>query len=187
MPTIEEQAAAATIQLAQMTADYQARPEYQLARAQERAAVMGTDIGARMAQDREIARLQKEVDRNQAAAESVYLTDEQRVDNAISGITDHLGAQVTTGDQIPLQDFNRAVADLSLAGVRDEAIASFLKTGQVAGPAGETREDQIAAADRWNDRLMRDPEMQKKLLAGDPQTVREFNYFSMYAASVHER
>ena len=37
-------------------------------------------------------------------------------------------------------------------------------------------------AAEWERRLMADPEVQKKFLAGDPELLKQFRYFGMYRA-----
>jgi hypothetical protein len=113
------------------------------------------------------------------------LTDEQRITGALEGRTDHLGANVTAGDQVPLGDFHGAVRDIAGHGVAPEAVKSFLATGVVAN--GDSREDQIAAAEMWKAKFLRDPEMQAKLDAGDPELRKQWDYYGMYAAGPHER
>jgi len=65
---------------------------------------------------------------------------------------------------------------LSAAG---ELVKNFLLHGRGDDPKG-VEEEQRAAAE-WQRRLMNDPELQKKLFAKDPKTMREFDAFGVYA------
>jgi hypothetical protein len=178
----EAAAAEATQTLAAMKAAYDAQPEQQLARAEQRAAAMGNDTYGRVAADAEVARLRRQAEGNTANPD-LYLSDAQRVNNSVDGIIDHLGAGTTAGSQIPGAHLHEAVQDLLSKGVEPDKVRSFLAHGSViASVPGESREDQIAIAEEWRQRLMRDEDMQKKLFAGDPDLVKQFNLFAMYAA-----
>jgi hypothetical protein len=91
---------------------------------------------------------------------------------------------VTYEGMLPARDHADAVATLVEHGVRAGLIETFLKTGRGDDPAG--RDAEIAAAREWHRRLMADPEKQKKLLAGDPETLRELSAYGVYAEKPHE-
>src|SRR5262249_48340970 len=89
-------------------------------------------------------------------------------------------ARVTYGSQIPAEDHAAAVKSLLDNGVRPEMVETFLRTGHGDDPGGTEVEHAMAA--EWERRLMADPEVQKKFLAGDPELLKQFRYFGMYRA-----
>jgi hypothetical protein len=86
---------------------------------------------------------------------------------------------VTYGQQVSRRDLTDAVATLVEHGNRPTLIESFLATGRSDG--GEPRETEIAAAREWQRRLLNDPELQKKFLAKDPEVMRQFDAYGVYA------
>jgi hypothetical protein len=170
-------AAAATATLAQLEADHHAAPEQQLVRARERQALLPNDATRHLAAAAEIAALEAKVAGNEAPS---LMSDEQRLDQALGGQIDFLGAEVTAGDQIPTRDFNAAIAaDLAL-GIRPELIRSFYLTGKSGEPDGH-----IHAA-TWLRMYENSPEMQRLHREGDPVICRRFRYACIYLAGAHE-
>src|SRR5262249_10576346 len=134
------------------------------------------------------ARLERQIasgERAAAQAEAaVAKTEAERVDAARHG-SKGAGPEATHGDQVPMRDLVGAVGDLLQTGVRPELLQNFLKTGRSGGP--DTRAEEIAAAREWKRRLDASPEMQAKLLANDPEIIKQFTAYAIYAPAVHEQ
>ncbi len=104
----------------------------------------------------------------------------KHLDLEVSGkVVDPYAGEVTFEGMLPARDHAAAVGDLVEAGVRPALIETFLKSGHGDDPAG--RSVEIAAAREWRRRLDSDPEMQRRLLAKDPQIMREFACYGIYA------
>src|SRR5262245_18047247 len=102
------------------------------------------------------------------------LTDEQRIASIAAGIPLATGPEVTAGQQLTNRDFNSAVAGLLDDGARPELVINYLATGKSDDPRGPEY------ARMWFEKLERDPEMQKRLLSGDPTLRRQLLAASMY-------
>ena len=178
---LSARAQAATEQTRQLEADYQASPEQQLARAERHAAGLGNDATAQESARAAVARLRVQVDRGASApAAGVYLTDTQRIDNALSGVVDHLGAEVTAGAQVPSRDFSGAIADDLALGIDRELLKTFYETGLSNDPEGH-----IHAA-TWFRLYAGSEEMQRLHREGDPLICKRFRLASIYAAGSYE-
>jgi hypothetical protein len=169
-------AAAASATLAQMAADHHAAPEQELTRARQRQATLPNDASRHLAAQAEIDRLEAKVARD---GTGVFLTDEQRLDQALGGPVDHLGVEVTAGDQIPVRDFNGAIADDVALGVPRELLKAYHSTGKSDDPLGHI------GANIWLARFNSDPEWQSRFAAGDPELRRRFRVASIYLAGAH--
>ncbi len=69
-------------------------------------------------------------------------------------------------------------------GLRESLIRSFHLTGRGDDPNG--RETEIKAAEAWKEKLLSDPEMQRRLFAKDPEIMKQFRAYGMYAAGREE-
>jgi hypothetical protein len=98
----------------------------------------------------------------------------EKLDQGVSTI------ETTFEGQLPQGDLAAAIEPLVEHGMKPEMIENFLQSGRSGGP--DTRQVEIAAANEWLRRLMADPELQKKFLAGtDPELRRQFDAFAIYA------
>jgi hypothetical protein len=169
-------AAAATVQLAQLASDHAAAPEQQLALAKQRQALLPNDAARHLAAEAEIAALERQVARGDTG---VFLTDEQRLDQALGGPVDHLGSEVTAGDQVPVADYAAAIQDDIKLGVPRELLKAYHSTGKSNDPLGHV------GANIWLARFNSDPEWQQRFAAGDPEMRRRFRTASIYLAGAH--
>jgi hypothetical protein len=174
-------AAAATEQLAQLQVDYLKSPTGQAETARAQLMRVASDPN-KLAEARA---LQATIDRaeKQAQAEPVALSDEARLNLAIEGIVER-GPELTWGSQISSRDLTAAVQDDLELGLREELIRNFYATGRSGGP--DSRETEIKLAEEWKERLLADPEMQRRLFAKDPEIMKQFRAYGMYAASREE-
>jgi hypothetical protein len=170
--------AAASVQLAQLARDHNATLERQLDLARQRRALLPNDAGRHLSAEAEIAALEAKIARNQAP---VMLTDEQRLDQALEGVIDHDGLEVTTGQQIPQRDFVGAIQDDLALGIRPELVRVYHATGKSDAPDGH-----IHAA-TWLRMYENSPEMQRLHREGDPVICRRFRYACIYMAGSHEQ
>jgi hypothetical protein len=169
-------AAAASEQLAQLARDHAGAPEQQLTRARERKAQLPNHADRHVAADAEIRQLEAKAARGDTG---LFLTDEQRLDAALGGPTDHLGAEVTADDQIPVRDFNAAIADDLQLGVPKELIRSYHSTGKSDDPMGHV------AANIWLSRFNSDPAWQARFNQGDLEMIRRHRIAHYYIAGKH--
>jgi hypothetical protein len=169
-------AAEAAATLAQMAADHHAAPEQQLTRARERQALLPNDAARHLAAEAEIAALERQVARGDTG---VFLTDEQRLDQALGGPVDHLGVEVTAGDQIPAADFSAAIQNDLALGVPRDLLRSYHLTGQSGEAMGHV------AADIWLTRFKADAQWQKRFEEGDPEIRRRYRIAHIYLAGAH--
>jgi hypothetical protein len=169
-------AAAATAQLAQLAADHHATPEQQLTRARQRQGSLPNDATLHLAAEREISQLEVKVARGDTG---LFLSDEQRLDQALGGPIDHLGAEVTAGDQIPVRDYNAAIADDLQLGVPHQLLKAYHSTGKSDDPLGHV------AANIWLSRFNSDAEWQARFDRGDLEMRRRHKIASYYIAGKH--
>jgi hypothetical protein len=167
--------AAAT--LARMAADHHAAPEQQLARARERKELLPNDAARHLAAEAEITQLERQVARGDTG---LYLTDEQRLNAALGGPIDHLGAEVTAGDQIPIADYNSAIQNDLALGVPRPLLRAYHLTGKSDEAMGHV------AADIWLTRFKSDAQWQKRFEEGDPEIRRRYRIAHIYLAGAHE-
>jgi hypothetical protein len=176
---ITRAAADATAKLAELTKTYHDAPENKLARDKEALERLRNDphhlnrrLTSQMAQNEEamlVARI----------ADAEAKLESSRLDAALAGDKVHPAAGDNTyGQMVPRAALDTAVGILVESGVRPELIETFFKTGHGDDAAG--REEEIRAAEEWERRLLADPEKQKKLLAKDPETLREFACYGIY-------
>jgi hypothetical protein len=192
--TSEQSVANANAAMAQLVKDYAASPEQRAARDQHRLNQLRNDpyfvdkqIGGNTAALNEevviAARLRQFEADAQAAAEA--FSEQHRLANAFAGIVDQSGVETTVNQQIPARDFTGAVTDILSRGSRPEVLEHYLKTGAGGGSA-EGREFEIAAAEQWRQKLMNDPEFQRRFLAGDPEVMKQFDAYAQYAKKYDE-
>jgi hypothetical protein len=183
-PTIEAQAQLATAKLAELKAAYDSSPEQVAAR--ERAELNrlqnDPDFLGRPGAARDVQNMEARVASLERSAEQ---SEAQRIDAILRG-ENVAGAETTTGDQIPRRDLATAMVGLMERGVRAELVDSFLKSGRSDLPAKD-RATEIAAADEWYRQLMADPSKQQRLMAGDPELLRQLTAYGVYAAAPHEK
>jgi hypothetical protein len=170
-------ASEATAQLAQMAADHHAAPEQQLTRAKERQGSLPNDAARHLAAAAEIAALEARVARGDAG---LFLTDEQRLDQALGGPVSFLGAQVTAGDQVSVADYTAAIQDDIKLGVPRELLRSYHSTGKSNDPLGHV------GANIWLARFNSDAEWQRRFDAGDPEMRLRHRIAHYYIAGAHE-
>jgi hypothetical protein len=169
-------AAAASATLAQMAADHAAAPEQQLTRARERQGSLPNDADRHLAMQREIEALEAKVAHSDTG---LFLTDEQRLDRALGGQIDHLGTEVTAGDQIPIRDFNAAIQDDIALGVPRELLKAYHSTGKSNDPMGHI------GANIWLSRFNSDAEWQRRFNEGDLEMRRRYRIAHIYLAGAH--
>jgi len=181
--TIAAEKASADAQMAELTAAYNNHPENKLARDREALERMRNDPhhlnkvlgGSNAAANEEnmlAAKIRDAENLLEAAGSSGTAAPE--VDPAAA-------RRVSFGQQIPAPDFEDAVDTLLEQGVRPTLVGSFLMHGHGDNP-NESREFEQERAEEWLRNLMSDPEKQRKLLARDPETLRQFAAYGMYAA-----
>jgi hypothetical protein len=169
-------AAAAAETLAKMTADHATLPEQQLTRARERKAALPNHVDRHIEAEREIARLESQAARGDTG---LFLTDEQRLDQALGGPVSFLGAEVTAGDQIPAADYTKAIQDDVALGVPRELLKSYHATGKSDDPMGHV------GANIWLARFNADQEWQRRFAEGDPEMRRRYRVAHIYLAGAH--
>jgi hypothetical protein len=174
---LAEASAAASMQLAQLARDHDGTLERQLDLARQRQAVLPNDAGRHLSAEAEIAALEAKIARSQAPA---LLSDEARLEQALAGEVDHLGAETTVNQQIPQRDFAAAIADDLALGIRPELVRSFYLTGKSGEPDGHVH------AATWLRMYENSPEMQRLHREGDPVICRRFRYACIYLAGSHE-
>lgn len=121
-----------------------------------------------------------EMQRFHTQTAAAALTDAQRMEQIAAGIPLASGPEITTSSQLSNRDFSSAVADLLDRGARPDLIASYLSTGKSDDPIGHE------GAKIWFQKLESDGEMQRKLLAGDPELKRQLLAASIYMAGAHQ-
>src|SRR5208337_4304138 len=177
-----KRAADASAMLAKMKADYDASPDQQAARARGQLAQHDADPfhqNARMTSSvaqQEIAALQAQLRLAEAGALADVVTDEQRLDQAISGLIHHSGVSVASGTQIPQADFAGAIADDLALGIREDLVRAYHLTGKSDDPEGH-----IHAA-TWFRLYENSPDWQRLHREHDPVISRRFRYACIYAA-----
>jgi hypothetical protein len=140
---LAKQSADATATLQQLTRDFQSSPDYRVEQLEREIEMLARTEGNGAAVRR--ASLQSELitAKTEQKAQSVVLTDEQRVDLAMAGKIDHVGAQTTSGQpdnpQLPVEDFVAAVQDDLQLGIRPELVRTFHATGKTDDPNGMDR------------------------------------------------
>jgi hypothetical protein len=170
-------AADATATLAQMAADHHTAPEQQLTRARQRQAMLRNDAELHLEAGREISQLEAKVARGDTPG--ALLSDQERLDLALGGQLDHLGAEVTAGDQVPVRDFNGAIADDIKLGVPRDLLKAYHSTGKSDDPMGHV------AANIWLSRFSSDPEWQLRFDRGDLEMRRRHKIAHYYIAGAH--
>jgi hypothetical protein len=182
-PTIEQQAAAATAKLAELKAAYDSSPEQVAAR--ERAELDRLQNDPSFLRRPGAAHDVKNMEMRVAALErSAEQSEAQRIDAILRGEPATL-AEVTHGDQIPRRELASAMIGLVERGVQPELVERYLATGNSTGK--EDRAAEIWAADEWHRQLMADPEKQRRLMAGDPEILKQLTAYGILAAAPHER
>ena len=114
----------------------------------------------------ELARLQ------QMSMQSAQ-TDPQRLAQMASGRALDMANENTVGNQLSNRDFASAVVDL-LEDARSDLVLHYLEHGKSNDPMGPE------AAQMWFDKLEHDPEMQQRLLRGDPEIRRQLKRAAMH-------
>jgi hypothetical protein len=182
-----KQVSDATAKLAELQAAYDQSPERQLDRDRDALEKLRSDpfhlnkkIGGSAAAQAEEQSLLSRI----AVAES--RAEAARLDAVIAGEKIDLPGMIetTVNGQLPMKEFVAAVEPLLERGVRPGLLKSFLEHGR--GDAQESREVEIEAAKMWKQKLENDPEMQAKLLARDPEILRQLACYGMYCAAPHE-
>ena len=174
---IQKRADDATAQLTQLTRDFQSSPDHRIEVLEREIAQLDDSNGA--ATRRAVLNSHLITAKTEQKAQSVVLTDEQRVDLAMAGKIDHVGAQTTVDGQIRNDDFADAVqSDLKL-GVRPGLVEAYHKTGLSDDPMGHV------AAEFWMDLYRNDKEMQRKVDAGDPVMLQRMAAAKYYIAGKH--
>jgi hypothetical protein len=183
---IEAAAAAATVTLAKMTADYEAgrqleRDEAELARLENDPHHQNARLTSEAARQNEAAvkaRIAVAKAVADAAVASQVLSDAQRVDLALKGEV-FSGPQPTTDGQIPASDFASVVAADIALGVPESMVKSFYSTGLSDGRLGHV------ASELWLERFRSDAEMQREFMAGNPEMQRKFRVATIAIAGKH--
>jgi hypothetical protein len=167
-----EAAAAATATLVQMTADFHAAPEQQLARARERLAQMGHDPVRNVAAAAEVDRLQANI--RTVEMQAAPMAGESQLDRALrlvdleaaAGRPIGTGGEWTSGDDMATRDMMIAVADFRAQGLNDLQIREAIN-------GAEERAEIIAEAKERLAQREADPEWTQKLSAHDRATKLE--------------
>jgi hypothetical protein len=168
-------AAAAAETLAKMTADHAAAPAQQLTRARARQGSLPNDVARHLAIEAEIAQLEAKA----RGDTGIVLSDAERLDLALGGQIDHLGAETTVDGQLSMHDLSAAVAaDLAL-GVPRELLKSYHLTGRSGDEMGHV------AADIWIARFRADEQWQRRFAEGDPEIRRRYRIAHIYLAGAH--
>jgi len=173
---IAKTAADATAALQQLTRDFEASPDVRVERLEREIEMLARAEGNGAATRRANVQSELITAKNEQKAQSVVLTDEQRVDLAMAGKVDHNGAQTTVDGQVRAEDFVAAVQDDLALGVRPALVETYHKTGKTDDPMGHV------AAEFWMDMFRNDREMQRKFNEGDTTMRRRFRIASMYIA-----
>jgi hypothetical protein len=183
---IDQAAANATAQLQQMTRDYHASAGYRAEQLRGKLEALDADghfldqelvnPGARS--HRASLRAQLATAEREAMTEVQHaFSDAKRVDNAMAGITDHVGIETTVGQpdnpQLPARDFTAAVQDDLALGVRADVVREFHATGKSGLKFGHVD------GQYWLDRLAEDTEMQTRLANGDSVMKQRFRLACM--------
>jgi hypothetical protein len=181
--TIEQQAAAATAKLAEMTEAYKNSPEQVAARERAELDRLQNDPNflGRPGAARDVQNMETRVAALERTAEQ---TDAQRAD-AIRRGENVAGAETTVGDQIPRRDLAGAMINLVERGVQPELVERYLATGNSSDK--EDRANEIWAANEWHRQLLADPTKQARLMAGDPELLKQLTAYGILAAAPHER
>jgi hypothetical protein len=162
---IEAAAAAATAQLAQMKADFEASPERQLERDRAELARLENDphhLGARLTNERaqaDIAALKARIAIGEATT-PVVRTDAERLGDILSGKADIPLIETTVDGQLTTHATMTAVEDLRALGLSDATIGEAINGAKY--PPHYIR----WAKALFEDHMSR-PEWVAKLLAGD--------------------
>jgi hypothetical protein len=183
-----KQVSDANARLAELKQAYETSPEMRLQGDREQLQKLQSDpfhlnkkIGGSTAAQAEEQALVSRI----AVAES--RAEAARVAAAVAGEPIDLPGMIetTVNGQLPMRELISAVEPLLDRGVRPELLKSFLQHGRGDHPQ-ETREVEIAAAKVWRQKLESDPVMQAKLLASDPEILRQLACYGGYAAAPHE-
>jgi hypothetical protein len=169
-------AAAAAETLAKMAGDYAAEPAQQLTRARERQGSLRNDADQHLAVQREIEALEAKVARGDTSA---VLSDEQRLDLALGGKVDFLGAQTTVNQEVHPADFAAVIQDDVALGVPPKLLKAYHSTGKSDDPLGHV------GASIWLSRFNSDPEWQRRFEAGDLQMQLRHRIAHYYLAGAH--
>jgi hypothetical protein len=180
---IAEAAAAATEKLARMTEEYRNSPEQVAARERAELERLRNDPNflGRPGAARDEQAMQTRIAALERTAEQ---TEKQRIDAILRG-ENVAGPETTVADQVPRKDLANAMVDLVERGVRPELLNTYLETGH-SDLDQKDRPAEIAAAEKWEKDLMRNPEKQRKLLDGDPQILKELAAFAIYKKRLGE-
>jgi hypothetical protein len=178
---LAKQASDANIKLTELQKAYAESPEMRIQRDRAELERLQSDPYLLARSAREIEVLEGRIRQNEAA---VAQTEAERVDAIIRGEMPIAGAEITVGDQIPRRDLATAVGDIIERGVRPELVKTYLETGRGDDPAG--RDAEIAAAREWHRRLMADTELQRRLIAGDAELVKQLAAYGVYAQKPDE-
>jgi hypothetical protein len=177
---IEKTAADATAALNQMVADFKSSPDYRIEQLQREIAQLAACDSNGAASRRAVLQSQLITAETEQKSQAVVLTDEQRIDLAMAGKIDHVGAQTTSGQpdnpQLPVEDFVSAVQDDLALGIRPELVKAFHATGKSGDPLGHV------AGQYWLDQLASDKDMQARLAAGDSVMKRRFRAACIYVS-----
>jgi hypothetical protein len=184
---IEKTAADATAQLEQMRADYRQSSaavveglRAELEALDNDPLFLGQELGGRHAGHRAILRSRLAgAEARAATAIREAFSPEARVDNAMAGVTDHAGIEVTVDGQIPSRDFTNVIQDDLALGINPDLVRAFHTTGKSTDPLGHV------AAELWLGKFNSTPEWQARLAAGDRLMQQRFRAASMYIAGKH--
>jgi hypothetical protein len=128
----------------------------------------------------ELARLTTAYRASTDDAAAAATLDQERLAAAIAGQP----TETTINGDVSQADLVGAISDLLGRTDRPAVVASYLQTGRSG--SGERRRDEIAAANLWHENLLRDPEQQRRLLAGDRDELAKLTLYSVYAPGPHE-
>jgi hypothetical protein len=186
---IEAEAAAATAQLAQMTADFKASAGSRVEQLRSQLEALDHDphflnqeLTSRSAQSRRSALKSSLAVAEAEAATAINeaFSEERRVELALAGQTDPVGIETTVDGQIPARDFTDAIqADVAL-GVNQELLKSYHTTGKSHDRLGHV------VAKFWLDMYNSDADMQRRYAAGDATMRRRFKEAHYYLAGAHD-
>jgi hypothetical protein len=187
---IDQAAADARAQEAQMLTDYRNSPAFKAAELRRELEALdqnpdflGRELAGTNGAQQHRQALRTQLAAAEAAAETEVkqaFSEQKRVELALAGQVDHHGIETTVDGQVPNRDFAKAIGDDVELGIRADIIKSFYADGRSNDPVGHV------GAKIWLDAYMRDPELQRLHAAGDRTVTRHFKLAHMYLAGQHE-
>lgn len=175
----------------QLKADYAASADQRLAR--DRLALerlqsdpyhLGRKLDGNLAALNEHQVIEARIRQAETEALAAAARETARIEHAMAGVIDHNESRTTFGSEIPQRDFVAGVQGVLDRGGRSEVLEHYLKTG--AGGGSGDRAAEVKLAEQWQARLMSDPELQKKFLAGDAEVMKQFQHYGVYARKFDE-